>query len=364
VPVSVPVAVEQLLAALEGFDPASVAPSECAALLEQLARVEKACGAARVAVAVQAGARPADVAKLAGTSSAAASRDLATVRALGRLPLAAAAVAAGELSLTQAYEIASTVAEDPGAEPAMVATAKTQSLQVLRDVGRATRMAAIDTDVLRTKQVAARSHRQWTDELGMVRYSGAMLPEHGTPFARRVDVATDRAWRAARRRGPVEATREQLAADAFADIVTGGGRAHPTRADVVYVCDVNSGATKIVGGGPVPRAVFDEAARDGFVKAVLHDGTRIDTVVHYGRKALPAVLRTALELGEPPGFDGVRCVDCGRLLGLQVDHVDPVANDGPTCLGNLRHRCCTCHPEKTARDREAGLLGRARGQPP
>ncbi|HEY1633944.1 MAG TPA: hypothetical protein VGF64_04245, partial [Acidimicrobiales bacterium] len=48
------------------------------------------------------------------------------------------------------------------------------------------------------------------------------------------------------------------------------------------------------------------------------------TVKHFGRH-IPAELRTALDLGGPPDFDGVICVDCGTRHHIQYDHVDPVA---------------------------------------
>lgn len=72
-----------------------------------------------------------------------------------------------------------------------------------------------------------------------------------------------------------------------------------------------------------------------------------------------APLRTALTLGPPPHFEGLTCVDvgCGRKHGLQFDHVDPVANNGPTAYWNLAARCRPSHLEKTERDRRAGLLG-------
>jgi 5-methylcytosine-specific restriction endonuclease McrA len=74
------------------------------------------------------------------------------------------------------------------------------------------------------------------------------------------------------------------------------------------------------------------------------------------------VLQTALDLGAPPKFDGVACVDCGRWYHLEWDHVDPLANDGVTSQANLKARCPPCHVEKTERDRRAGLL-RPRAKP-
>jgi hypothetical protein len=140
--------------------------------------------------------------------------------------------------------------------------------------------------------------------------------------------------------------------------LNGEGKGHVTRADVVFVANVDTGAAHIVGGGPVPMSTVRAVAKGAFVKAVVHDGVKVDTVVHYGRKALPAHLRSVLELGEPPGFEGARCVDCDAQFGLEWDHADPVANGGPTCAANVVPRCRWCHDDKTERDRLAGLLGR------
>lgn len=113
----------------------------------------------------------------------------------------------------------------------------------------------------------------------------------------------------------------------------------------------------VVGGGPVPVAVAKQFAADGFLKAVVHDGVDVLHVAHLGRH-VPAELRTALDLGPPPAFDGVECAypGCGRRHGLEWDHIDPVANHGPTAYDNLRPLCWQHHQEKTEHDRLAGLL--------
>jgi len=103
--------------------------------------------------------------------------------------------------------------------------------------------------------------------------------------------------------------------------------------------------------------VARELSKDAFLKAVLHTGVDIHTVKHFGRH-IPAPLRTALDLGPAPLFNGRSCADCGRRWGLQYDHVNPVANHGPTEFANLQARCWPDHEAKTERDRQAGLLGR------
>jgi hypothetical protein len=136
----------------------------------------------------------------------------------------------------------------------------------------------------------------------------------------------------------------------------------------VIVCDlrayrrghaVDGEPCHIVGGGPVPVSLVRELERDAFLKVVLHDGTRIDAIAHYGRR-IPAVLRTALELGSPPVFDGIRCsaAGCDRRFHLEHDHIDPVANGGKTAYVNDQPLCWPHHQVKTEQDRKAGLLRR------
>jgi 5-methylcytosine-specific restriction endonuclease McrA len=64
----------------------------------------------------------------------------------------------------------------------------------------------------------------------------------------------------------------------------------------------------------------------------------------------------ALELGDPPGFDGVACVDCGNRFRTEFDHLEPRVASGATSKANLNPRCWSCHRAKTERDRKAGKL--------
>jgi hypothetical protein len=184
----------------------------------------------------------------------------------------------------------------------------------------------------------------------------------------RLEAEARRRHRKGRREGSSDAF-EAHAADALVALTTGSGKGPSRRAEVVFVCDLRAfrrGRARsgepchLLGGGPVPVSVVAEEAEDAFIKAVTHDGVRIESVAHFGRH-IPAHLRTALELGAPPGFEGKACVDCGRPFGLEMDHFDPVANGGLTAHDNLDWRCTPCHWAKTERDRAAGLLGSGRG---
>jgi hypothetical protein len=246
--------------------------------------------------------------------------------------------------------------------------AKTSSLGVLKDKARSRRLRAMDVEELHRRQQAARELRHWTDDMGMVRLAGALPPEVGVPIVNRLDAETDRIRRVARRRGSDE-PRSAHGADALVRIINNKGKGKTDRTDMVVVWDRSragendEGRAHIVGGGPIPIAEARRLAERAFVKAVIHDGKRIETVVHVGR-FIPAELRTALELGDPPGFEGLICIDCDKRCGIQRDHINPVANGGLTAYDNLAGRCWDCHEKKTEADRQAGLLGgKGHGKP-
>ena len=172
-----------------------------------------------------------------------------------------------------------------------------------------------------------------------------------------------------------ELRRSRLAAQAFVRIVQdGGGKGKSSRADMVIVCDLRAyrrghahegEPCHIVGGGPIPVSLAKDLGRDAFLKAVLHTGTELHTIAHFGRR-YPAVLRTAIDLGAPPEFNGNVCAaaGCDRSYHLQNDHIDPVANGGLTTYLNNQTLCGGNHRIKTEQDRKAGLLRRKKPRAP
>jgi hypothetical protein len=385
--------VREFRAALVQFEPGVYSGDDCAVLVEELATAEKACAAARVRAAVRAGScgahqergfadAPDWMARAAGTSVAAAKAALDMAAALDDLPGVRAALEAGELSLAQARELVKTEAECPGSATELLDVAKSRSLKTLKEEARSRRLGALDPEALHALQHEANTFRHWRTWLGTIGFSGELPPEIGIPIMNRLDAETDRLWQqrrqAARRAAGCGATaprRSAIAADAFVRLVETGGKGKARSADLVIVCDLRAyrrgrahegEPCHIVGGGPIPVSLARELGRDAFVKAVLHDGVRIDTIAHFGRKS-SAVLRTALDLGAPPGFEGSVCSEpnCDRRYHLERDHIDPVANGGPTAFANIEPLCYPHHQAKTERDRRAGLLNRrARDDPP
>jgi hypothetical protein len=374
-------------AALAELDVTAHSPTTCADLTEALAALERACATARILAAARAAEadahrdrgfhRAADwLSRVIGTTAGDAERSLTAGQRLADMPETRAAAIQGLLSLAQLDEITSTTAECPTSEQEMLKAASCESLKALRERGRAVRQRAIAIDDLQCRQRAARSARHWVDELGMVRITAALTPDVGIPLVNRLDAETDRRRRRASRTTDTHEARDHHAADALASMLTAGnGTGRSNRADVVYVCDIAARsrghahadeACHIIGGGRVAVATVVDAERSGgFVKAVLHDGVRVATVAHYGRH-IPAEVRTALMLGGPPGFDGLRCCEpgCDRRYQLEIDHVDPLANGGATALANLAARCKPHHWEKSEQDRKRGRWVAGRRAPP
>lgn len=103
------------------------------------------------------------------------------------------------------------------------------------------------------------------------------------------------------------------------------------------------------------KSTLDQAVE--FLTGLLFDGKDLRQIKRWTR-SIPAEVKAALRLGAPPGFDGPACVDCGNRNLLELDHVDPHADGGPSSYENLDWRCVPgCHPEKTRADRKAGKLG-------
>ncbi|MCZ7526629.1 MAG: hypothetical protein M5U14_09790 [Acidimicrobiia bacterium] len=73
----------------------------------------------------------------------------------------------------------------------------------------------------------------------------------------------------------------------------------------------------VQGVGPIPLERARELLDDAFLKAVLVDGTRVETVRHLGRR-IPAELRTALEVRSVLADGDVVCSveGCDRRTGL------------------------------------------------
>jgi hypothetical protein len=156
-------------------------------------------------------------------------------------------------------------------------------------------------------------------------------------------------------------------ADAYAALLAGGTTTIKARKPELVVLvshevtqrgwkDVREGEIcKIPGVGPLSPQRAKEIASDAFLTGVFYDGTDLRHLRRWTRST-PIEVFIALQLGEPPDFDGVKCVDCGNRFRAQKDHLDPHCGFGPASTDNLKWRCHACHRTKTEADRRAGKL--------
>ena len=368
-------AAEAFLSCVSDFDAASMAPSECVVVTEVASRVEKASGALRMLAGAKAAAAGAYreagapdasswLARQGGTTGRDAKAALELARSLETHPQTKQALLDGSVSVAQAKEITKADSDMPGSEEDLLEVARHGDLTELRDHARERRLGSIPVDQLHARQVAARRFRHWRDGLGMVCFEGALPPETGIPFVSRIEREAARRYRAFKHTSEVDRF-EACAADAlYALTMTGADGKRPSATDLVIVCDINAWRRghahpaepcHIVGGGPIPVELAKQLSEDAFLKVVLHDGVDIHKVHHHGRR-YTAELRTALELGAAPAFDGRACTRCARRWSLQYDHKDPIAHTGATSYANVQSLCYSCHVEKTDEDRRAGLL--------
>jgi len=238
------VAAEELCNEIESFSPALYSGADCALLAEALAKTEKACAGARARAAARAVACGAHrdrgypdgadwLAQKTGTSRAEARTDLETAGSLQDMPATADAVSRGELSLKEAAEVARGEAERPGSEEELVELAKDKGLGAVREEVRKRALETKPAEDLAARQHRARSFRHWLDELGMVRFSGALPPTVGIGIVNRIEAEAGRLRKAAGPAGREEGF-DAHAADALVKMLPGlpgrpGGRGGPGR---------------------------------------------------------------------------------------------------------------------------------------
>jgi HNH endonuclease len=361
-------AIELLEKSNAELEPELLSSSHARELLDRYARARRL-----VDFGVAALARKVDdasqVAKATGTSMGSAKATVATGRVLRDAGEFSAAFQAGHLSLDQAAEIAKAEESAPGAARELLKVAEEKAFHVLKDRARAIKLDAEQRRGLAERQREARSARSYSDELGMVHVHLALEPHVGTPIVARAEAEASRlarASKAATKEGGKEPF-ERFLADAYAALLSGSGKGRAKRPELVVLVshevakrgwnDVRDGEVcKIPGVGPIPPQVAKQIAKDdAFLNGLFFDGVDLRDFKRWGRH-IPIEVAIALELGEPPDFDGIACVDCGNRFRTEFDHVEPHAAGGPTSHGNFKPRCRGCHLAKTERDRRAGKL--------
>jgi hypothetical protein len=293
------------------------------------------------------------IAETEGVGVGHAQSTLETGKALADAPETSEALRNGKLSEPQVKELAGAVAVDPDHESELVKAAQGEPMAALKDRCRKTRAraASADRDGTLAAIHADRHLRHWVDEQGAVCLRGRFTPDRGAQLISVLDAATKDRFNSARRDGDREPM-AAYAADALVELLCGDSsrRGRPktivnVRVDQEALFNREARGNEVShidGVGEVPVRVIESLLSDAYLKVLFYQGTEVHTISHPGRY-INAPIRTALANDNPccavPG--------CGATTFLEIDHIQPVNDQGPTTLSNLVRLCRWHHDKKT-----------------
>jgi Domain of unknown function (DUF222) len=379
------------------LEPDLVPLPEAPAMWQAFDAVERLAASAKTLLAIRvdesgvwqrAGDRsaPEYLARKSGTSLGAARSSLETSKRVRDLPHTRSAMRRGELSRSQADEIAGAAAAKPDAERSLLTTAAGSSLAELRERCARTRAAAdSDRDATDRRIHTDRRVRRWTDAEGAWNLSARGTADDGSRLNAVLNPIIDELFNAARRGGRREA-REAYAFDALIELA----RRHVRRRDNGAVppaggsepasgtapdTSANAGARpraerggipthlallrvdlealvrgrvtgdelcEVAGVGPISARSARELLGESIVKLVVTNGVDVANVTHLGRG--PTAAQRIAMLWSSPGCE-VR--GCSSTVGIQADHRVPWADGQVTELANLDPLCVHHHRLKT-----------------
>jgi hypothetical protein len=358
-------AIKQQIRELAAWIRQDLPADQTASVLQHVGEIENTCAALRVLLSRRVaetslwqknGDRSAAhfVARTTRTTVSKAADTLETARRLDGLPRTRDAFEAGQVSETQVREIASAASLCPSSEDELLKTARTGDVTVLRDHCRRVRHAAVSDEMARYEAIhRSRYLRSWSDHDGAFRLDAKLTPHAGAtvmaalePHRRKV---FEDASRAGRRENPEAYLADALVSLARApsnDSKASGPKAmvHVRVDHAALVRGHRNGdeVCEIDGIGPIPVATARALSSDAILSAILTKGADVKAVAHLGR-TIPARLRTALQARDTecavPG--------CHNRHRLEIDHIEPFAEGGPTSLDNLVRLCRPHHHMKT-----------------
>ena len=344
------------------FEPERVSGPDAARLLEAFAAIEKLATAGKLLAARRVessnvwrrdGHRSAAdmMARKTGTGLGSAINSLQTARQLGSLPATEDALRDGRLSEAQTREIAGAAIHKPETEDELVEAAG-QTMNVLKLRCRRVRATADDGTSRYERIRRGRYLRHWTDNEGAVRFDARLTPDEGAKLVAVVKSESERLAAEGRRCGRQEAM-AAYAADALVGLATRpSGDPSSGPATMVHVRVDHEALIRghlepgeiceIPGIGPIPVAAARRLAEDSILNVLVTKGVDVTGVAHAGR-TIPASIRRAIVERD------THCVvpGCDIREGLEIDHVIPVIERGPTKLDNLARLCHWHHYLKT-----------------
>jgi hypothetical protein len=330
---------------------------------------------------------PEYLARKSGSSLGAARSSLETSKRVRNLPHTRSAMRRGELSRSQADEIAGAASAKPDAERSLLSTAAGSSLAELRERCARTRAAADpDRDATDRRIHGERRLRRWTDAEGAWNLSARGTADAGSRLNAVLNPIIDELLTTARRRGRHE-TREAYAFDALVELArrhigaTDDAAAAPAGPGPVpsTAPEASAGAIdgrraertsnpthlallrvdlealvrgrvagdelcEVAGVGPVSVRSARDLLGESIVKLVVTNGVDVANVTHLGRGPTTAQ-RIAMLWSSP----GCQVLGCSSTIGIQADHRVPWSDDQVTELANLDALCGHHHRLKTHR---------------
>ena len=329
-------------AVLAGLAPDALHPADAVSLFDEFEKLARRAAAGKALVAsraadasewARAGHRSAEdwLARKSGTGWREAESLLATSQKLNELPQTRDALVNGELSESQAREIAN--AATAGNEAALLADARTKPLPALKrrcNEERAKQRTGEQEAARRQRVHRNRYFRSWNDADGSWRCEGSLTPAAGARIDAAVAAMADIVFKETRTAGDSYGTAANYRADAFERLVCEGG----AKVDTTVVIRVN--ADDLAAGRPAATDAVGAMLAGAFVKIIVSDGVDVTKVVHWGRH-IPAEVKTAIV-----ERDGGRCVrpGCDSTHRLEVHHYQrDFAKGGATAYWNLATLC-------------------------
>jgi hypothetical protein len=352
--------VARLEALVGELEPGLVDAAGAARLVECFARAERLCAAGKALAArrveecgtwrsegYRSGAHW--LAARSGSTVGDAEGVLHVARALPALDATAIAFRAGHLSAAQAREVVDAASVDATSEAALIETAASASMKVLRDECRRVRATSVVDDAAwAAKQQIGRRLDRWTDPEGFTRGDWKLPSHQGALVNRALDDEIEQVWRAARRDGRRD-PRAAYAADALVNLVTRGPRKPPELKLTADLTAIERGYVtpgercEIDGFGPIPVTVARAVMQDARVSVLVAEPDGDIRHVTSPKPTISRALRRRLE-----HRDRVCANHACRADGpFEIDHIVPRADHGPTSLDNCWRLCRHCHRLKT-----------------
>jgi uncharacterized protein DUF222 len=282
------------------------------------------------------------MAEQAQTTLASAITTMETGRRLDELPATREAFATGALSAQQASQIAAAAATAPEYESSLIAMAKTESVNGLRNRCLQIQATAASRDLDADERIArSRYLRSWNDADGAVRLDARLTQDSGAKVLAVIATRGEELFERARAAGSRE-RRECYAADALVSLVDTSSPPGPKAVVNVLVSYEALKRGYLLKGercvvpdmGPISIPAARRLASDAIVKAVLTDEADVRAIANFGR-TIPARLRAAVEARDTV------CVvpGCDETKELEIHHIKPLGQGGMTTLENLARPC-------------------------